>query len=284
MTIPAASHAARSSPPTAPGKPAAGFGEATLPYHLRLLRRAAFLVVLGLLAFSIDVPVAAWFKDGGWPAETPRFVLVLASVTKRLITLSEVFAHTLCVAIILALTLRLDPGLAWPSFRRQALRWPSFQPTLAQELFARMLSATITAGLLADLIKLIVDRVRPRAADFSMHATVWDTFRASVIDTVTGSHSNVNSFPSGHSAMAAGLAATLAWRYPRGRWFFAIFAAMAAAQRILSSAHFPSDTCFGAAVGLAGASLFLRAPHHRSPPVPVNGDAGVHGGPPGDAV
>lgn len=284
MTSPAASHAAHSGRPTAPQGPPPDFGEATPPYHVRLLRRAALLVLLGLLAFSIDVPVAAWFKDGAWPAETPRLVLAIAGLTKRLITLSEVFAHTLCVAIILALTLRLDPGLAWPSFRRQAVRWPSLQPSLAQERFARMLSATITAGLLADLIKLIVDRVRPRAADFSLHATVWDTFRVSVVDTVTGSHSNVNSFPSGHSAMAAGLAATLAWRYPRGRWFFAAFATMAAAQRILSSAHFPSDTCFGAAVGLAGASLFLHAPRHRPAHLSTIGDAAVHGGPSGDAV
>ena len=266
MTIPAPSTPAMPSAPAEP--PALGQGNAwpraAPPYHHRLLRRALLLVLLGVAAFTIDMPVAAWFKGGSWPAATPRVVLTAAGVIGRLVTLSEVFAHTLCVAVLLALTLRLDRRLACPSFRWQHLGGPSRQPTVPQEIFARMLSATITGGLLTDLIKLIVDRVRPRAADFALHASVWDTFRASVIETVTGSHSNVNSFPSGHSAMAAGLAATLAWRYPRGRWFFATFAAMAAAQRILSSAHFPSDTCFGAALGLAGASLFLRASERSS--------------------
>jgi membrane-associated phospholipid phosphatase len=67
-----------------------------------------------------------------------------------------------------------------------------------------------------------------------------------------------HSFPSGHSAIAAGFAAALAWKYPRGRIYFIVFAVMAASQRIVSLAHFPSDACFGAALGLIGASFFLR--------------------------
>ena len=112
-------------------------------------------------------------------------------------------------------------------------------------------------GITTDVIKVFVERVRPRAADFAVQVSVWDGFRDSIIEGVTGSRSNIHSFPSGHSAMAAGLAAALAWRYPRARWFFALFAAMAMAQRVVSSAHFPSDVLFGAAIGLAGAAVFL---------------------------
>jgi membrane-associated phospholipid phosphatase len=63
--------------------------------------------------------------------------------------------------------------------------------------------------------------------------------------------SSFQSCPSAHSAVAAGLAMTLALRYPSGRWWFAILAALAMLQRVDVGAHFPSDTLFGAALGSA---------------------------------
>lgn len=230
------------------------------PTRLRSLPfLATMLAGLGVAAFAIDVPVARWFKDGQWPAGLPRMAREVADECHRLVTMSEVVAHTATVAVILALVLALDPGLAWPSGLRlgRARRGARSPLPPAQAAFGRMLGATIAGGITTDIIKVFVERVRPRAADFALHASVWDGFRESIVESVTGSRSNIHSFPSGHSAMAAGLAAALAWRYPRGRWFFTAFAAMAMAQRVVSSAHFPSDVCFGAAIGLAGASLSL---------------------------
>lgn len=228
-----------------------------------LLRTAAALAILGAATLAVDVPVARWFKDGRWPAVMPGWLIEVADEIHRLVTLSEVVAHAGSVAVILGLVLALDRRLEWPRRLGEALRrrggtrrpLPS-----AQAAFARMLGATVTGALATDLVKLCVDRIRPRAADFAVQASVWDSFSAAFVATVTGSRSNIHSFPSGHSAMAAGLAAALAWRYPRGRAFFAVFAAMAMAQRVVSSAHFPSDACFGAALGLAGAALFLGVP------------------------
>jgi membrane-associated phospholipid phosphatase len=57
--------------------------------------------------------------------------------------------------------------------------------------------------------------------------------------------------------VAFGLCAALAWRYPRGRWLFLVFAVSAALQRVATSAHYPSDVCFGASLGFLGAALFL---------------------------
>jgi undecaprenyl-diphosphatase len=65
------------------------------------------------------------------------------------------------------------------------------------------------------------------------------------------------SFPSGHAAVAAGLATALAWKYPHGAATFALLAAAAAAQRVVSSAHYPSDIAFGAAIGVAVAAVCL---------------------------
>ena len=225
-----------------------------------LLPLAGVLALLGSAAFAIDMPVADWFKDGAWPAWMPKLLVEVADEVGRLVTMSEVAAHTVSVGVILSLVLALDRGLAWPrglaaSLRRGPTRIPL--PT-DQALFGRMLGATVTGGISTDLVKLLVERIRPRVTDFTLHASVWDTFRESIVDTVTGSRSNIHSFPSGHSAMAAGLAAALSWRYPRARGFFATFAIMAAGQRVMSSAHFPSDICFGLALGLAGAAWWLR--------------------------
>lgn len=224
-----------------------------------LLALAAILAGLGLAALLIDVPLARWFKDGQWPAGMPKLARDVADECHRLVTMSEVVAHTASVAVILALVLALDRGLAWPKDLRLGRSRGDARAPLppAQGAFGRMLGATFAGGITTDVIKLFVERVRPRAADFAVQASVWDGFRESTVASVVGSRSNIHSFPSGHSAIAAGLAAALAWRYPRARGFFSVFAVMAMAQRVVSSAHFPSDVCFGAAIGLAGAAFFL---------------------------
>jgi membrane-associated phospholipid phosphatase len=260
---------------------------------LPLLPLAAALTLVGTAALFVDVPVARWFKTGTWPAALPRVLIEVADEIHRLVSLSEVVAHTASVAVILALVLALDPGLEWPArlgaalWKRDGTRRPL---PAAQAAFARMLGATVTGAIGTDIVKLCVARVRPRAADFSLQASVWDSFSQMFVATVTGSRSNIQSFPSGHSAMAAGFAAALAWRYPRGRRFFALFALMAMAQRVVSSAHFPSDTCFGAALGLAGAALFLGPPGPTAPGaegtlrMAARGSAGAHGGAGADSV
>ena len=204
---------------------------------------AAVLAVLGTTATVIDLPVASWCKAGGVPKEVLRFL-----------NFSEVFAHTMGVAVILVAALVLDPALAFPSLRWPAIRWPSFQPTAPQERMARMIGATACGGLMVDLVKAVVDRARPRAIDITSQASAWATFG---LVPSGGHHSDANSFPSGHAAVASGLFAALAWRYPQGRWLFLTLAVSAALQRVATAAHFPSDICLGAAFGLAGAALFL---------------------------
>lgn len=205
---------------------------------------AAALTLLGALALAIDVPTAAWCKTGGVPKELLRFL-----------NFCEVFAHSMGAATILVTALVLDPGLVFPAMRWPAIRWPSFQPSAAQERMARMIGATACGGLTVDLIKLCVSRARPRAIDLASHASAFTTFGLS---PGTGRSADAHSFPSGHAAVAFGLCAALAWRYPRGRWMFLVFAVSAALQRVATAAHYPSDICFGAALGLAGAALFFR--------------------------
>ena len=208
-----------------------------------LLTAAVALTLLGGLALAIDVPVAARFKAGGVPKELLRFF-----------NFSEVFAHSMGAALLLVTALVLDRGLAFPAVGWPAIRWPTFQPTVAQERMARLIGATACGGLTVDLIKLCVNRGRPRAIDLATHASAFTTFG---LVPGTGRHADAHSFPSGHAAVAFGLCAALAWRYPRGRWLFLVFAVSAALQRVVTSAHYPSDVCFGAALGFMGAAMFL---------------------------
>ena len=206
----------------------------------RLLAAAIALACLGLLALSVDLDVARWCKAGQIPKEIMRFL-----------NFSEVFAHGIGVATLLLTAAVLDPTLAG----RRAT--PSFSILPVSRDFVRMATTAFAGGIMANLIKeTLVDRIRPRAADLATAASSLATFGDSIAANII-SHSDANSFPSGHAAVAAGFAAALSWKYPRGAWLFVALATAAAAQRVASSAHYPSDVLLGAAVGLVGAALLL---------------------------
>lgn len=205
---------------------------------------AAGLAVAGGLLLTIDLPVARWCRDHRLPGDLAR-----------LVDLSEVFAHGLGVAVLLAVTVRLDPGLR----RRGA--WSDI---------ARLVVAAFAGGLIVDLIKAVVTRVRPRAADLADVGSVLETFGIAAADGTLGAaglfgkSADLMSFPSGHAATAAGLATALCWRYPHGLPVFAVIAASAAAQRVVSSAHYPSDVACGAAIGVAAAACCMGLVRHES--------------------
>ena len=216
----------------------------------RLIATAIALVCLGGLAFSVDLDVARWCKAGHIPKEIMRFL-----------NFSEVCGHGIGVATILLTAAVLDPTLAG---RRAVARLGSLP---FSRDFVRMVAAAFAGGVIANIIKLTpLDRVRPRAADLSVVASSLATFSNSLAADMA-SHSDINSFPSGHSATAAGLAAALSWKYPHGTWLFFLLAASAATQRIATSAHYPSDVFMGAALGLVCAAAILgqHRPHASIP-------------------
>ena len=225
------------------GPEPAGAGPVTRDGRSALRTRLAVALVLALLGcglFFIDVPVAAWFRTHRLPGDLGR-----------LIDLSEAFAHGLAVAVLLGVTASLDPVL------RRAGSWPAARFDLL-----RLAAAAYAGGLAVDLVKAVVTRVRPRAADLAAVTTAFDTFGSTAAMTSLGGgplgkSADLMSFPSGHAAVAAGLATALAWKYPHGTITFAVLAAAAAAQRVVSSAHYPSDVAFGAAVGVAVAAFCL---------------------------
>jgi membrane-associated phospholipid phosphatase len=173
------------------------------------------LLMTGVLAsLAIDCPLAQWCLSGHCPGEI-----------KKVLDLSEVFGHGYGVVVIVALVFQLDP------LRRWAL--------------PRLLAASLGAGLLANVVKVCLVRVRPH--DFSFAGTVWDTFGAWF--PLGRGGSGHQSFPSGHTATAVGLALALAWLYPRGRWLFAVLAGLVACQRVAAADHYLSDVLAAATLG-----------------------------------
>jgi membrane-associated phospholipid phosphatase len=188
-------------------------------------------IVLASLALGIDLPLARWCQAGELPGDL-----------RRILAWSEVFAHGLGVALIGLTIYILDPA--------QRRRLP------------RVFATAWGAGLAADVCKLIVARQRPY--HFSGDAAL-DSFAGLFpglwpVEGFTRWDHRLQSFPSAHVAVAAALAVALTSLYPRGRYLFLVFAVLAAGQRIDSGAHFLSDACVGAAVGVLVAAAF-RSPN-----------------------
>lgn len=235
-------------------------------FQINLLVTAGALAAAGLLAFSIDLPVATWCKSHRLPGEIGRLVNLL-----------ELSGHSLGAAIILLAALSLDRSLrfAWPgrSFgRARPIQRTKRIDDFAHEhsggggalAFVRLVAATYLGGIVVDVIKVSVERVRPRAADLATLASPFATFGDASLTAAAPHAADLMSFPSGHSAVAAGLAAALSCRYPHGTPLFVFLAGATALQRVVTSAHYPSDVAFGAAVGLVAAAACLGPGRSRA--------------------
>ena len=187
---------------------------------------ALCLLVLAGLALAIDVRIARLVQTSKSPGEVQNAV-----------RLSETFAWGGTVAMIILTAAALDPR--------------------GRRIIPRLAIGAFGAGALADFLKLLLARTRPSYSN--LEGAVFDTFVAWFPDWRERSldliyNHKLQSFPSAHTATAVGLAAALAFLYPRGRWLFAGFALLAGIQRVQSGAHFPSDVLAGAALGcLVGA-------------------------------
>jgi undecaprenyl-diphosphatase len=112
--------------------------------------------------------------------------------------------------------------------------------------------AGVSVYLLAQLMKVIVDRARPAQLLAHVH--------------IRGAPATGNGYPSGHAAVACALA-TIAWLWfgPRARWLFLAAAVVVCFGRVYVGAHLPLDVVGGAGIGVASGALvglLLRVRHH----------------------
>lgn len=185
-----------------------------------LLLTAAALAIVAFAAVPIDLPIARWLQSHR-----------LGGDLHHTIMLCEAFGFAGNVGIILIGAAAIDPR-SW-----------RILPYLA--------AASLGSGLLADVAKLFIGRLRPNSFDFSQPITAsfgqFFPWRASSTFAEAFSHAN-QSFPSAHTAVAVGLAIGLARLYPRGTWFFIATAGSVAVQRMVSHSHYLSDCLAGAAI------------------------------------
>jgi membrane-associated phospholipid phosphatase len=202
-----------------------------MPKTCRNCRGFLLPVLLALAvaaALRIDVPIALAFRHWNNVAVIHAYFGYLDYF--------ELFGHGLGVALVLVMLHQLDPGRRWA--------------------IPRVLACALAAGGAADLLKMVLLRIRPYDLSLGFDGSVWATFGRWW--PMFGGNSGTQSFPSAHTASAAGLAAALIWLYPNGRWLFTMFAVLVGCQRIVSGAHYPSDVLVGAATGCLVAMLLLH--------------------------
>jgi membrane-associated phospholipid phosphatase len=172
------------------------------------------------------IPVPLWFFAAAAlavptldaPLARMRVFQQLSESLTAAIDRIETFGHGVGVAIILAAVWCLDPA------RRRYV--------------PRLLAAALASGLSANLGKLLVARQRPyywveQGTGLSKQFLGWLPF---------GSNPSLEqSFPSGHTAAAFGLALGLSTLYPQGRVLFLTTAALVGVQRVIFDAHYVSD-------------------------------------------
>jgi membrane-associated phospholipid phosphatase len=105
-----------------------------------------------------------------------------------------------------------------------------------------VLGSPVLAGLLCEIMKLLIRRERPDVAAGEWVFRGWSDHPFSSAGLAT---------PSSHTMVAFGAATMLARMYPRARWVFYVIAWGCAATRVLSHGHYLSDVTFGALLGWA---------------------------------
>ena len=164
---------------------------------------------------------------------------------RRIVNLSEIFAHGFGAALVLILVWQMLPNY------RYRLR------TLAAILFL--------PGLAAQGIKRLVSRRRPLS--YQTEGSSESGLPESITDSWAGFMPNgeyiYESFPSAHAAGAIAMAIGLSWLFPRGKVIFFTLAFLASFQRISSGAHWASDVIAGASLAVVVCFLIFRIERRR---------------------
>ncbi|MBA4396747.1 MAG: phosphatase PAP2 family protein [Syntrophus sp. (in: bacteria)] len=108
-------------------------------------------------------------------------------------------------------------------------------------------SAVALSGIIINLIKPLVGRLRPKLL-FEANLYGFEPFRIGY---------EYNSFPSGHATTAFALAAALALFFPRWRLPLFGFAVVVGLSRIVIGSHYLSDVLAGAYVGVMTVFLLM---------------------------
>jgi len=113
---------------------------------------------------------------------------------------------------------------------------------LAKRRSLLVIGSPVLAGLLCEVMKLLIRRERPDVAVGEWVFRAWSDHTFSTAGLAT---------PSSHTMVAFGAATMLSRLYPRARWVFYVMAWGCGVTRIFAHAHYLSDVTFGALLGWA---------------------------------
>lgn len=114
------------------------------------------------------------------------------------------------------------------------------KPSLAQKgLF--IFASIALSGILVNILKMIFSRYRPKAY-FNDNLFGFDLFGFQT-------EYIYNSFPSGHSVTAMGLAIAMTLLMPKHKIWFLLFGVIVASSRFIITAHYMSDVLVGGLLG-----------------------------------
>ena len=204
----------------------------------KFLWLSILFIAVTLLAIPFDISIAQFFRAKRLPGEL-----------RTLVSFAEVFAHGLGVAAVLAV---IFVGMEQ---RRRILR---------------VIMCAAVPGIIASFAKVIVGRQRPNSLkDLPDHVSesfvgFFPAFTQHAGEVGKLFDRAVQSFPSGHSAVAVGLAIGLSWLFPRARFCFYLIATLAICQRLDSGAHYLSDTLASTALAIFIASRYVANHHWES--------------------
>jgi membrane-associated phospholipid phosphatase len=189
------------------------------PARTTVVRYAIIAIALVALSMLAD----------GWVADHVRFGRVYETDWGRMLRNFGYLPFWLIAAIALALQDRARTD--W--WRRGAL----------------LAAAPTAAGIIGELLKIMVRRMRPPDVGNAYAFRAWSDHPFS---------SRGFGFPSSHAVVAFGAAAMLSRIFPRARCVWYAAATGCAISRLLAHAHYLSDVMAGALLGIATAWTIWR--------------------------
>jgi membrane-associated phospholipid phosphatase len=118
-----------------------------------------------------------------------------------------------------------------------------------------LIASVSIAGIVAELLKLVVRRERPSLHDGAYGFRAWSDRPLS---------SSGFGFPSSHAVEAFAAAAVLGQLFPESRALWWALAVGCGLTRIMAGAHFVSDVVAGALLGALTATLLARSERHAT--------------------
>jgi membrane-associated phospholipid phosphatase len=182
-------------------------------------------------------------------------------------------AVRVAVALVITLAFLVNPALLdqwgyhhafvknvydhdWARFLRVMGFWPTWlviafavflqhreiDAAAAKKYFWLIAGSPAVAGLLCEIMKLLIRRERPETADGEWVFRAWSDHPWSSAGLST---------PSSHVMVAFGGAVMLARIFPKARWVYYVLAWGCAMTRVFAHAHYVSDVTFGALLAWA---------------------------------